>query len=108
MYHVFWDNSSCRTSQVNSDEAKQNYPFAMTLQEAGGVGQSRDFCIFRSSMVIQAARTYMQTCAQIKAAPPFATHHRQGTASLFRSSGPSTTDGLVSEGRTGDRELRTV
>eukprot|EP00439_Symbiodinium_sp_Y106_P013254 s7106_g1.t3 len=33
--------------KVNSDEAKQNYPFAMTLQEA--------------------ARTYMQTCAQIKA-----------------------------------------
>ncbi|CAE7372889.1 Dync1h1 [Symbiodinium pilosum] len=31
--------------KVNSDEAKQNYPFAMTLQEA--------------------ARTYMQTCAQI-------------------------------------------
>ncbi|CAJ1328908.1 unnamed protein product [Effrenium voratum] len=50
--------------KVSSDEAKQNYPFAMTLQEA--------------------ARTYMQTCAQIT--PPLAplmASYQQGVQDLI-------------------------
>eukprot|EP00931_Biecheleriopsis_adriatica_P034702 TRINITY_DN20021_c0_g5_i1.p1 TRINITY_DN20021_c0_g5~~TRINITY_DN20021_c0_g5_i1.p1 ORF type:complete len:4603 (-),score=1119.02 TRINITY_DN20021_c0_g5_i1:34-13842(-) len=54
--------------KVNSDEAKQNYPFAMTLQEA--------------------TRTYMQTCAQITPAlAPMMVSYQQGVQDLI-------TDGL--------------
>lgn len=50
--------------KVSSDEAKQNYPFAMTLQEA--------------------ARTYMQTCAQITAAfKPLMASYQQGVQELI-------------------------
>ena len=59
--------SNCRVPyavKVSSDEAKQNYPFAMTLQEA--------------------ARTYMQTCAQITPAlAPLMASYQQGVQELI-------------------------